>query len=50
MLFQALQSGHFPSHFGAWQPHFWQVKTVLCFTDHPLMLDMMDVKTSRIQV
>jgi hypothetical protein len=50
MLFQAPQSGHFPSHFGDCEPHFWQVKTVLCFTDYPSMLDMIDEKASRIQV
>jgi hypothetical protein len=32
MLFQDPQSGHLPSHLGDWQPHFWQEKTVFCFT------------------
>jgi hypothetical protein len=50
MLFQAPQSGHFPSHFGDWLPHFWQVKTVLCFTEHPSMHDMIVIRASRIQV
>jgi hypothetical protein len=35
MLFHEPQSGHFPSHLGDWLPHFWQAKTVLCFTDSP---------------
>jgi hypothetical protein len=36
MLFHEPQSGHLPSHLGAWLPHFWQVNTVFCFTMAPI--------------
>jgi hypothetical protein len=38
MVFHSPQSGHFPSHFGDWQPHFWQAYNVLIFAILTLLL------------
>jgi HEAT repeat protein len=44
MLFHEPQSGHFPSHFGDWLPHFWQLKTVFCFTGAPCVIQRQNSK------